>query len=74
MSLNVSTGREVVGGEIDVLLHAALALQVAERLLEAVAVDAVDDLAVHLDQPPVGVAREARVARRAREALRPRRR
>ena len=28
------------------------------------AVDAVDDLAVHLDEPPVGVVREARVARR----------
>ena len=52
--------REVVRGEIDVLLHAARPLEIGERLLEAVAVDAVDDLAVHLDEPPVRVAREAR--------------
>ncbi len=61
--------REIVGGEIDVLLHAALALEIAERLLEAMSVDAVDDLAVHLDEPPVRVACEACVSGRAREAL-----
>jgi hypothetical protein len=33
-----------------------------QRLLEQVPVDAVDDLAVHLDQPPVRVVGEARIA------------
>ena len=36
---------------------------------EALVRDAVDGLAEHLDQPPVGVARELLVAGRAREAL-----
>ena len=44
-----------------------LRLQVGERLLEPMAVDSLDDLAVHLDQPPVRVVREARVAGRARK-------
>ena len=48
---------------------AARRLQVGERLLEAVAVDAVDDLAVHLDEPAVRVEREARVAGRRGEPL-----
>ena len=62
--LYVSTRlREVVGGEVGVLRRRrARAFSVGERLLEAVAVDAVDDLAVHLDQPPVRVvARSARL-------------
>ena len=58
---------EVVVRELDVLLRAALGLQVRERLLEAVPVDPVDDLAVHLDQAPVGVVGEARVAGPRRE-------
>jgi hypothetical protein len=37
-------------------------LQPGERILEQVAVDPVHDLAVHLDQAAVRVAREARVA------------
>ena len=51
---------EVVGGEVDVLCDSARGLQVGECLLEAVPVDAVDDLAVHLDEPAVRVEREAR--------------
>ena len=39
---------KIVRRQVDVGLHAALTLQVAERLLETVPVDAVDDLAVHL--------------------------
>ncbi len=38
-----------------------------ERIVEAVRVDVVDDLAVHLDQPAVRVEREALVARAAGE-------
>ena len=54
--------REVVRGQVDVLLGAALLLQLRELLLEPVAVDPVDRLAVHLDQAPVGVVGEAAVA------------
>ena len=60
---------EVEVGELDVLLDAARRLQVGERLLEAMAVDSVDDLAVHLDQAPERVTREARVAGGLRETL-----
>ena len=65
---------EVVGGQVDVLLDAARALQRRELLLEAVAVDPVDRLAVHLDQPPVGVVGEAAVAGRRAPGPRPPRR
>ena len=58
---------EIGLGEVGVLLDAARRLQVGERLLEAVALDPLHDLAVHLDQPPVGVVGEARVAGRLRE-------
>ena len=58
---------EVVGGELGVLRGAALRLQVGERLLEPVPVHPVDDLAVHLDQPSIGVARETWVAGAAGE-------
>ena len=61
--------REVVGRQVDVLLDATLALEVCERLLEAVPVDALHDLAVHLDEAPVGVLCEAAVPRRAAEPL-----
>ena len=60
---------QVVRGELDVLRDAALGLEVGQRLLEAVPVDAVDDLAVHLDEPAVRVVREARVAGGRRETL-----
>ncbi len=60
---------EVVGGEVDVLRDSALGLQVRERLLEAVPVDARDHLPVHLHEAAVGVEREARVAGRLRESL-----
>ena len=48
---------------------AARRLEVGECLLEAMPVDAVDHLAVHLDEPAVRVEREARVAGRRREPL-----
>jgi len=60
---------EVGVGEVGVLLRAARRLEIAERLLEAVALHALDDLAVHLDQPAVGVVGEARVPGGLREPL-----
>ena len=59
---------QVVRGQVDVLRGSAVLLELGEGVLEAVAVDAVHDAAVHLDQAAVRVVREARVARRAREA------
>ncbi len=53
---------QVRRGQIDVVLDAALVAQLGEGVLEPVRVDALDDLAVHLDQPPVGVVGEPRVA------------
>src|SRR5439155_18933554 len=53
---------EVVRGELDVLLDASLLLELRERVLEALSVDALDDLAVHLDQATVRVVGEARVS------------
>ena len=60
---------QVVLVEVGVLRDALRRLQLGERRLEAVRVDPVDDLAVHLDQPPVRVEREAGVPGRARETL-----
>ena len=60
---------QVVLVEVGVLRDALGRLQLGERRLEAVRVDPVDDLAVHLDQPPVRVEREAGVPGRAGEAL-----
>jgi hypothetical protein len=60
---------QVVGVELDVLLRSALRLEVAQRLLEAVRVDAHHDLAVHLDQAAVRVVREARVAGARRQPI-----
>ena len=60
---------EVVVGEVGVELGAALALERAQRILERVAVDPVDDLPEHLDQPPVGVEGEPSVSRAGCEAL-----
>ena len=45
-------------------------LELVERVLEAVAVDPLDHLAEHLDQPPVRVEREPPVARPRREPFR----
>jgi hypothetical protein len=59
---------EVPRVQLDVLLHAARLLQLAQRMLETVGFDSVDHLAVHLDQAPVRVVREARVPRRFAEA------
>ena len=52
---------EVVGGQLDVLPHAATLLEALQLAFEEMPIDTVDDLAVHLDQPAIGVAREARV-------------
>ena len=59
----------VVGPEVDVVRCAARLLERGERVLEPVRVDRVDHLGEHLDQPPVGVVGEARVAGARREAL-----
>ncbi len=60
---------KIVGGQLDVVRDAPRGLEVRERLLEALSVDAVDDLAEHLDETSVRVEREARVARRLRQSL-----
>src|SRR6185295_7587401 len=60
---------EVVGGELDVLPYAATLLQALQLALEEVPIDPVHDLAVHLDQPPIGIAREARVSRGGGETV-----
>ena len=49
---------QVVGGEIDVVRDTARGLEIGQCLLEAMPVDAVDHLAVHLEEPPVRVERE----------------
>ena len=62
--------REVVGREIDVVLRRrARSLSCASSCSKRCAVDPVDDLAVHLDEPAVRVVREARIAGRAAERL-----
>ena len=58
---------EVVGVEVDIGGDASRVLGRVDGLLEAVAVDAEDRPAVHLDQPPVGVPGEALVAGAAGE-------
>ena len=60
---------KVVRRELDVLRDPAGGLEVGQRLLEAVAVDALHDLAVHLDEAPVRVVGEPRVARRRGETF-----
>ena len=65
---------EILGGEVGVARDVAPRLEVGELLLEAVVLDPVDHLAVHLDQAPVRVGGEARVARALGDPLaRPRR-
>ena len=56
-------GAQVVGVEVDVGGDALGGLGRVDGVLEAVAVEVEHGLAVHLDQPAVGVPREARVAR-----------
>ena len=58
---------QIVGGQIDVLCGTSCLLQIGECLFEPMAVDPVDDLAVHLDQPPVRVVGKALVPRCARK-------
>ena len=53
---------QVFGGDLDVHGHTAGHHRVLKRVREQLAVDLKDRLAVHLDQAPVGVPREARVA------------
>ena len=60
---------QVVGRQVGVRGDAAVPLEVGERGLEQLPVDPVDDLAEHLDQAPVRVVGEARVAGPRREAL-----
>src|SRR5262249_25653682 len=62
---------QVVRGQVHVLVDPALLLQAREILLEAVTVDPVHGLAVHLDQPAVGVVGEAAVAGRLGKTLHP---
>ncbi len=55
--------------ELGVGLHPRLTLGTSDRVLEALALHAVDDVAEHLDQPPVGVPGEALVLGGARQPL-----
>ena len=61
---------QILDGEVDVLVDAPRRLEVGERLLEALPVDPVDDLAVHLDEPAIRIEGEALVSGRRREPLR----
>ena len=63
LACSARSASQVGRRQLDVLVDAALGLELRERLLEAVRVDALDDLAVHLDQAAVGVVGEARVRR-----------
>ena len=60
---------QVVRRQLDVLADVASLLERLELALEEMPVDAVDHLAVHLDQPPVRVEREPRVSGGRREPL-----
>jgi hypothetical protein len=60
---------EVVGRQVDVLLHPAAGLHRRQRLLEMLLGDLGHDVAEHLDEAPVGVVGEAGVAGARREAL-----
>ncbi len=51
---------EVVGVELEIVRHPAGCLEIGDRALEPMPVDAVHDLAVHLDQAPVRVVGEPR--------------
>src|SRR5207342_1465683 len=58
---------EVVCRQVEILRDISHRLEIGQRLLEALSVDTVDDLAVHLDQTSVRVEREARVRGRRAE-------
>ena len=60
---------ELLGAELAVVRRAGAVARLRKRLLEALRVDSGDDVAVHLDQPPVRVVGETRVPGRAREPL-----
>src|SRR3954447_1405258 len=60
---------ERVRVELGVLLDPAVALDLLDRLLERLAVDASGDVAEHLDEAPVGVPREPVVLRRLCQAF-----
>ena len=52
---------EVDGAQLGVELDSAVGLERRDRCFERLRLDPGDDLAVHLDQPAVGVVREVRV-------------
>ena len=60
---------QVVGREVDVLLHPAPALHRRQGLLEVLLRDLGHDVAEHLDEAPVRVVGEARVAGAGGQAL-----
>ena len=64
---------EVGGGQVLVALRAAGLLDLLHRLLELVARHAEHDVAVHLDEPPPAVVREALARERGEAGDRPRR-
>ncbi len=53
---------EVGGGELGILVDAALLLHLLQEVLEDVAVETEDDVGIHLDEAPVGVVGETLVA------------
>ncbi len=57
--------------QLEVAAGSLLVLETCQLPLEAMAIDAVDDLAVHLEETPVGVQGESRVAGRPARAPRP---
>jgi hypothetical protein len=60
---------ELLGLELAVVRCAGAVPHLGERIFEAVRVDPGDDVAVHLDQPPVRVVGEAWVLGHARQAV-----
>jgi hypothetical protein len=57
---------EVVGRQLGVFLDALVLLHLIQDVLEQIALHAHDDVGVHLDETPVGIVGEARVAALAR--------
>ena len=71
VDLEEATGQlaQVGDVELDVLRYSAVGLESRELALEELAVDARHDVPEHLDEPPVGIEREALVPRRPGKAL-----
>src|SRR5439155_13115236 len=67
LSVRVEQLAEVLRPQVDVLGGAAPFLEIRQCLFEPMRVDPVDDLAVHLDQAPIGVSCEPPVAGRLPE-------